>query len=97
MHDRFRETLTLAEIANEVGVNPTYLSRVFQQQYNLTIGEYLRRLRIEFACHALITSNTPLCQIALAAGFSDQSHFTRLFKRHMGLPPAKYRESLARP
>ena len=97
MRDRFRETLTLAEIANEVGVNPTYLSRVFQQQYNLTIGEYLRRLRIEFACHALITSNTPLCQIALAAGFSDQSHFTRLFKRHMGLPPAKYRESLARP
>jgi len=97
MRDRFRETLTLAEIASEVGVNPTYLSRVFQQHYQSTIGEYLRRLRIEFACHALITSNAPLCQIALAAGFSDQSHFTRLFKRQMGLPPAKYRESLARP
>jgi len=97
MQDRFREILTLSEIAHSVGVNSVYLAQMFPKYYHDTVGGYLRRLRIEFACHALITSDTPLCQIALAAGFSDQSHLTRMFKRYMGVTPVQYRNSLARP
>lgn len=92
LHDRFTETLTLAEIARHVGVSPAYLAQMFHKHYFNTVGGYLRQLRLEFACREMVTSNAPLCQIALAAGFSDQSHLTRMFKRHMGISPAQYRK-----
>lgn len=97
LNDRFAETLTLAEIAREVGVHPVHLAQMFHRYCHCTIGEYVRQLRIDLACRELVASDTPLCQIALAAGFSDQSHFTRTFKRYMGVPPSKYRQLLARP
>ncbi|MGH9751435.1 MAG: helix-turn-helix domain-containing protein [Blastocatellia bacterium] len=95
LHDRFSETLPLAEIASSVGVSPAHLAQMFHKHYQSTVGDHLRRLRIDFACREMITSNAPLCQIALAAGFSDQSHFSRMFKRYMGISPAQYRESFA--
>lgn len=97
MRDRFTETLTLAEIAREVGVSPSYLAQMFHKHYFNTVGGYLRQLRLEFARREMAASNAPLCQIALAAGFSDQSHLTRMFRRHMGISPAQYRESFAGP
>jgi AraC family transcriptional regulator len=93
LHDRFAEPLTLADIAQNVGVHPVHLAQVFHRYYNCTVGAYVRQLRLEFARHELATSETPLCQIALSAGFSDQSHFTRTFKRYMGVPPAEYRKT----
>jgi AraC family transcriptional regulator len=95
MRDRFAETLTLAEIARNVGVSPSYLAQMFHKHYFNTVGGYVRQLRLEFACREMASSDAPLCEIALAAGFSDQSHLTRLFKRHMGIAPTQYRESLA--
>jgi len=97
LHDRFPETPTLNEIAHSVGVHHAYLAQMFHQHYHSTVGEYMRRLRIEFACRALVASDMPLSQIALAAGFSDQSHLTRVFKRHWGVTPAQYRELRPRP
>jgi len=94
LSDRFNETLTLTEIADSVGVSPTYLAQMFHKYYQCTVGDHLRRLRLEFACREMVTSKAPLCQIALAAGFSDQSHFSRMFKRHMGVSPTLYRETL---
>ncbi len=67
---------------------------MFNKYYQSTVGDHLRGLRLEFACREMVTSDAPLSQIALAAGFSDQSHFSRMFKRHMGVSPTKYRESL---
>jgi len=93
LRDRFSETLTLTEIADSVGVNPAYLAQMFHKYYQGTVGGYLRQLRLEFACQEMATSKMPLCQIALAAGFSDQSHFSRMFKRYMGVSPTQYRES----
>jgi len=95
MRDRFTETLTLTEIAREVGVNPSYLAQMFHKHYFNTVGGYMRQLRLEFACREMAASNTPLCQIALAAGFSDQSHLTRIFKRRLGICPSQYRDSFA--
>jgi AraC family transcriptional regulator len=60
------------------------------------LGDHVRKLRIEFACHRLATSDTPLADIALTAGFSDQSHFSNTFKRYTGMTPAAFRRS-ARP
>jgi AraC family transcriptional regulator len=91
LHARFDESLTLAEIADAVCVHPVYLARVFREQYGCTIGEYVRRLRIELACRQLATSDTPLVAIALTAGFADQSHFTKTFKRLVGVTPGQFR------
>lgn len=91
IHERFSDCLTLEEISTEVGVHPVYLSRVFRQHYRCTIGDYIRRLRIEYASHQIQTTETPLLEISVNAGFSDQSHFSRIFKRQMGITPTKYR------
>jgi AraC family transcriptional regulator len=91
LHTEFAETLTLEYIAETVGVHPVYLARVFRQQRHCTIGDYVRRLRIEHACKEIASSDIPLADIALAAGFADQSHFSKVFKRLVGLSPAAFR------
>jgi AraC family transcriptional regulator len=95
LHEQFSEHLTLAHIATSVGVHPVYLARGFRRFCRCTIGEYIRQLRIEHACHELCGSDTSLAAIASAAGFSDQSHFSRTFKRFMKITPAQYRQTFS--
>jgi AraC family transcriptional regulator len=91
--ERFAETLTLAHIAAEVGVHPVHLATTFREKYGVTIGDFVRRLRIEHACD-LIKKGLPLGAIALQAGFADQSHFARVFKSHVGTTPGKYSRAI---
>jgi AraC family transcriptional regulator len=90
---RFAESLTPDEIAAAVGVHPVHLARVFRQHYHCSLGGYVRRLRLEFATRELCASDTPLLDIALAAGYCDQSHFSKNFKRHTGMSPARFRQN----
>jgi AraC family transcriptional regulator len=85
------ETLTLTQIAQVVGVHPVYLATAFRKKFGLTIGEFVRKLRIEHACDELIKGDLPLAAIALDAGFVDQSHFSKVFKLQVGTTPANYR------
>ena len=91
IHDRFAEKLSLGEIAAAVGVHPVHLARAFRRQHGCTPAEYLRRLRIEFTCQQLASSDMPMVQVALAAGFPDQSHFTKAFRRQMQMTPGEFR------
>ena len=84
---RFSESLTLNTIAASAAVHPVHLVRTFRRFHQSTVGEHLRRLRIEFASQQLADTDAPLADIALASGFADQSHFTRTFKRLTGLTP----------
>jgi AraC family transcriptional regulator len=74
-----------------------HLAQTFRKTYQCTIGEYVRKLRIEYACHELTNSAKPIVDIALAAGFCDQSHFTRTFRRVVGAAPSQYRDTLREP
>jgi AraC family transcriptional regulator len=94
LHDRFRENVGLAEIAAEVGVHPVHLATTFRHHFRRTIGDYQRQLRVEFACRQLATGRASLVEIALTAGFADQSHFARVFKRSLGLTPGAYRKQV---
>lgn len=87
----FTTHVTLEAVAEVAGVHPVHLARVFRNCYRCTMGDYLRRLRVEFASRTIANSELSLSQVALAAGFSDQSHFTRLFRQHTGMTPAQYR------
>jgi AraC family transcriptional regulator len=93
LHDRFSENLPLDEVAAAVGVHPVHLARVFRRQYGCTLGDYIRKLRVEFACRELEASDASLAQIAVLSGFSDQSHFTNTFRRQMGVTPGEFRRN----
>jgi AraC family transcriptional regulator len=90
----FSNNLTISEIAETVGVHPVHLATVFRKHYRCTIGEYVRQLRIEYACRRLSLADGSLVEIALDAGFSDQSHFSKTFKQFTGLSPARFRATL---
>jgi AraC-like DNA-binding protein/quercetin dioxygenase-like cupin family protein len=92
LRDRFRENLSLGEVARAAGVHPAYLARVFRRHFRCSAGEYVRQLRVEHARRELSRGDAPLAEIALEAGFSDQSHLTNVFRRHTGLTPAAYRK-----
>jgi len=74
-------------------VHVVHLARVFRRFHGCTVGEYLRRLRIERAIEELRSTNKPLADIAGNSGFSDQSHFCRAFKLTVGMTPGQYRKS----
>lgn len=91
LHARFHDSLTIAEIAEAVGVNATHLVRSFKRHQHETIGDYIRRLRVEYVAIKLMNSTTALSSIAADAGFADQSHFSRIFKAFTGIAPSSYR------
>lgn len=92
LHDNFTESLVLADVVKVAGVHPVHLSRVFRQKFGCTIGEYVRRLRVEFARRQICETDANLTEIAPAAGFADLSHFSRTFKEYFGLTPSEYKK-----
>jgi len=85
------ESVSITKVARTVGVHPAHLARNFSRFFKRSPGEHLRRSRVAKAAELLLETNLPLAEIALASGFTDQSHFTHLFKRQTGLSPAQYR------
>jgi AraC family transcriptional regulator len=85
---------TLAEVAAAVGVHSVTLARAFRRSFGLSVGEYVRRLRIERAAAQLAASDLSLATIALTAGFADQSHFSNRFRRETGMSPSAYRRAV---
>ena len=93
IHAHFADSLTIAGIAQTAGIHPVHLARVFRIHHHCTIGEYIRKLRIDFVCHELSKSSTPIAEISCRAGFYDQGHLSKTFKRLTGLTPTQYRIS----
>lgn len=93
IHGELASRPSLRGLAQSVGVHPVTLARAFRQAFGCTVGEYVRNLRIERATHQLAQTELSLAEIALAAGFSDQSHFSNLFRHHTGLSPSKFRQA----
>jgi AraC family transcriptional regulator len=92
----FDQNLSLAELATEAGVHPVHLSKVFRKHERLGIGEYVHRLRVQFALRELQKPGAVLADISAAAGFADQSHLTRVFKQITGVPPGAFRRDVLR-
>lgn len=93
VHAHFRENLRIDEIAAAAGVEPGHLTVAFRTVHRVPIGRYVRRLRVDWAADRLAATDTSIARIALEAGYADQPHLTRAFKRATGTTPAAYRRS----
>jgi AraC family transcriptional regulator len=92
---RYTEPLELADLAQAVDRHPVYVAASFRRAYGETIGDCVRRLRVEHARRELERGALPIAEIALASGFANQSHLTRTFRRATGVTPAAYRRLIA--
>ena len=88
MEAEFRSPPTLSELADLHGRHPAYVCQEFRRAFGTTLGEYVRRVRFEWAREALRAGTRRLSDIALAAGFSDQAHFNREVRRRTGMSPS---------
>ena len=95
LETRIARRVTLVSLAADAGVHPVHLAASFRRYYGTTVGEYLRSLRVAYACRRLAATDVPIADIALSAGFADQSHFGRVFKRMMRMTPDRYRRLIA--
>lgn len=86
--DRRISVELLASLAN---LSVCYFVRAFKQSVGATPHDYLIRRRVERTMQLLAGTDMPLSQIALEAGFADQSHFSRRFRQHVGMSPRDYR------
>jgi AraC family transcriptional regulator len=84
------EKLALADVAAAVGVHPVHLARAFRSRYGVSVGERIRELRLQSAREQL-DQGVGLATVAVQAGFTDQSHFTKAFTRAHGVGPGEYR------
>jgi AraC family transcriptional regulator len=87
----FQTPPSLGALATQAGVHPVHLARVFRRKYGQTIGDFVRQCRLDFVCQQLVSSKRPIAELAIEAGFADQSHLTKAFSRTLGTTPARYR------
>jgi hypothetical protein len=88
-------SLSLQQASDELEINPAYLSREFSKYFdNLSFGDYIRKLRIEKAINLMESTDYSLTEIAYLTGFSDQSHFNRIFKKQTGQNPSFYKKNI---
>jgi AraC-like DNA-binding protein len=93
IQDHIDTNLSLKELSKGLEISPSYLSREFSKYFeDLSFGEYIRKLRIEKALELIQTSDYSLTEIAYLTGFSDQSHFNRIFKKHTGENPSAFKK-----
>jgi len=93
LHDDPSSTPALQELAALAGVHPSHLARSFHQAQGVSVGEYQRGLRIDMARRALGDPECSIADVAASSGFSDQSHFARVFRRATGQTPREFRQN----
>ncbi|MBI2214194.1 MAG: helix-turn-helix transcriptional regulator [Acidobacteria bacterium] len=91
--ERYMDKLRLTDLARALGVSAISLADGFRRAFDCSVGDYLRRKRVERAIEMLVGSSLSLGEIAIGTGFCDQSHFVRVFKAQTGMTPSRYRRN----
>ncbi len=91
---KFKDNLSISDIAGEAGSSEFYLARMFKARTGLSMHAYRTQLRLRAALERLHEPRLALVEIALDLGFSSHSHFTESFRRHFGRTPSAFREAL---
>jgi AraC-like DNA-binding protein len=97
LDETYNQSWSLTNVARKIGIHPVYLCRAFSEHFGMTLGQYVRELRILRGWQLLsLGRGGTIAEIANEAGFSDESHFSRTFTRVYGTPPGRYRRNTAR-
>jgi two-component system response regulator YesN len=92
----YSEDISLITVAEKVNLNPSYLSRLFNQVTKMSFKDYLNKIRIDESLRLLSYSDHSILDVAISCGFNDQSYYSRVFKKIMGMTPRQYREESAK-
>lgn len=92
IYSHINRRITVEELAEHADLSPSYLSRLFKKELNISISDYICEMKIEKAQHLLKYSDYSLVEIANYLAFSSQSHFIQTFKKLIGVTPKKYRD-----
>lgn len=92
IQNHFKENITLDTLSDLVFLNKYYLVHAFKKYNHISPINYQLQLRIEEAEHLLKTTNLVICDVSNSLGFSSQSYFSQIFKKHTGLTPNQYRK-----
>ena len=95
--ERISEPISVSALSSVVGLSRSYFSHAFRRSVGWTPHAHVVRLRLERAMMLMAYTETSLTDVALAAGFADQSHFSRSFRRLTGVTPADWRKAHKRP
>ncbi len=88
----YMNKLSLDDIAEYVYLSKTYVSKIFKEDMNVTLSEYINKVRIEKSKTLLLDSSLTIADVANLVGYEDQSYFTKKFKTMVGASPGKYKE-----
>jgi AraC family transcriptional regulator len=91
IHDSFRESIRVRDLAGAAGIHPVHVARLFRRYAGVTPGEYLQQLRLQEACRLMLEPERSLCEIASESGFADQSHMNRVLRRFVHCSPGTLR------
>lgn len=93
IQDSYYKDISVQDISNTIGLDRTYLYRVFKEINGITIQQYITNLRLKRACHFLVSSSLSFSEIAYYCGYSSEQYFSMAFKKHMGVAPSAYRKN----
>jgi transcriptional regulator GlxA family with amidase domain len=88
------ESVSIQALAEIAGLSMYHFARAFRRSEGMTPHDYLVQCRVRRVQELLASTDLPLSEIALAAGFSDQSHCARRFRERVGVTPSSYRWTL---
>lgn len=86
------EKITHEDVANIVQLSHSYLSVLFKREVGISVSDYIQKIKIEEAKNLIVHTNTPLSEISSLLHFTDQSYFTKVFKKFEGITPKQYKE-----
>ncbi len=90
--ERFKHKIALADIAERIGLTPSYFSCLFKKEMGVSFGAYLDNLRFSYAKNLLLFTDLPILDVAQEAGFNDYTNFERRFKKNFSLTPSRFRQ-----
>lgn len=94
MMENYAKPLTVEDVAKHLFISPSHLSRLFREELDCTINDYLTRVRVEQAVEFMKKPELSVAQVAKAVGFQSQSYFAKIFRQYIGVTPLVYKNSL---
>lgn len=92
IHEHYQEAIMLSDVADQIGLNHFYISRLFKKQMGINFSDYLNKFRIQVAKRLLDTTECSISEIGELVGYNSESYFSRIFKSYEGCSPRAYQK-----